>query len=160
MQHLHCCLPSKVIAERLETPTKLHLLARKDDSKHIISCLIVLLVRYRVTRSVRTPLSQFGENLPLGIKKCHIHIFFKKLSLDNTFSSETISQVFYPSVHLSSLIPEWWVQLSVRQQTSLQTGEELEEVSPFREVQRRPLDAILAHQNHRPTTVHWKDISD
>lgn len=48
----------------------------------------------------------------------------------------------------------------MRQQTGLQTGEELEEVSPFREVQRGPLDAILAHQNYRPATVHWRDISD
>lgn len=71
-----------------------------------------------------------------------------------------MSQVFYTSAHLSSLIPERWVQLSMREQTGLQTGEELEKVSPFREVQRGPLDAILAHQDNCPATVHWRDISD
>lgn len=48
--------------------------------------------------------------------------------------AETISKAFCLSAHFSSLIPEWWVQLSVRQKTGLQTGKELEEVSPFREV--------------------------
>lgn len=35
---------------------------------------------------------------------------------------------------LSSLIPEWGVQLSVRQQARLQAGEKLEEVASFREM--------------------------
>lgn len=106
---------------------------------------------------MRTPLSQFGENFSLGMKKFYIHIL-KHLVQTTHLIAETISKVFCLSAHLSSLIPERWVQLSVRQQTSLQTGEELEEVSPFREVQRGPLDAVLAHQNYRPAAVHWRDI--
>lgn len=47
----------------------------------------------------------------------------------------------------------------MRQQAGLQAGEELEEVAPFREVQRRSLDAVLAHQDHCPTTVNWKNVS-
>lgn len=42
------------------------------------------------------------------------------------------------------------------QQAGLQAGEELEEVAPFREMQRRPLDAVLAHQNYRPAAVNWE----
>lgn len=49
--------------------------------------------------------------------------------------------------------------MSVRQQAGLQAGEELEEVAPFREMQRRSLDAVLAHQNYSPTAVNWKNVA-
>ena len=55
---------------------------------------------------------------------------------------------------LAPLGPEWGVQLSVGQQAGLQTGEELQQMTPFREVERRSLDPVLAHQHHSSTTVH------
>lgn len=143
------------IAGRLETLTELHLIAGEEDSKHIIGCFIVFLIWYRVTWAVWTPLAQFGENLPLSIRVEFIQIthFIWKTRQYRIFCF-----FFFFYADLSSLIPERRVQLSVRQQAGLQAGEELEEVPPLREVQRRSLDAVLADQNYRPTAVHWREI--
>lgn len=58
---------------------------------------------------------------------------------------------------LSSLVPQRWIQLPVRQQAGLQAGEELQQVASFGEMQRGSLDAVLAHQDYRTATVHWRD---
>lgn len=47
----------------------------------------------------------------------------------------------------------------MREEAGLQAGEELEEVAPFREMQRWSLDAVLAHQNYCPTAVNWKNVA-
>lgn len=57
---------------------------------------------------------------------------------------------------LSPLRPERRIQLAVRKQPVLQTGEELEQVASSREANWRPLDAVLTHQHHRPPAVHCR----
>lgn len=45
-----------------------------------------------------------------------------------------MAPVSFLHTDLSSLVPEWWVQLSMRQQAGLKAGEKLEEVASFREM--------------------------
>lgn len=56
--------------------------------------------------------------------------------------------------YLSPLGPEGWVQLPMGQEAVLQAGQELQQVPPSGEPQRRPLDPILAHQDNRSTAVY------
>lgn len=55
-------------AGRLKTLTGVHLIAWKQNPKHIISCFIIFLIWYGITWAVWTPLSQFGENLSLRME--------------------------------------------------------------------------------------------
>lgn len=53
---------------RLKTLTELHLIARKEDPKHVIGCFIIFLIWNRITWAMRTSLPQFGENLSLWME--------------------------------------------------------------------------------------------
>lgn len=55
--------------------------------------------------------------------------------------------------YLSLLGPERGLQLSSREQPILQAGQKGQQVSSLREVQRRPLDAVLADQHERAATL-------
>lgn len=61
---------------------------------------------------------------------------------------------------LSPLGPERRVQLAVGKEAVLQAGQELEQVASFGEAKRRSLDAVLADQHHRPSTVNCRDMGD
>lgn len=56
--------------------------------------------------------------------------------------------------YLPLLGPEWGLQLPSRKKAVLQAGQEGQQVAPLREVQRGPLDAVLAHQ-HECATALW-----
>lgn len=81
---------------------------------------------------MRAPLSQFRENLSLWKRRQH-------LIYDNIYDNDAQQQVtvvlwFSFPTDLSPLIPEGWVQLSMRQQAGLKASKKLEEVAPFWEM--------------------------
>ena len=55
--------------------------------------------------------------------------------------------------YLPLLGPEWGLQLPSRQKAALQAGQEGQQVAPLREMQRGPLDAVLAHQHERAAAL-------
>lgn len=57
---------------------------------------------------------------------------------------------------LSPLRPEWRIKLAVGKEAILKAGEELEQMTSFREAKWRSLDPVLTDQHCRPPTVHYE----